>query len=42
MEWLAFPLTVFAFFVGIAFCANGFNLVTIHKHYHKKGGDRND
>lgn len=41
MEHLVVPLTVFAFFFGLACLFNGFNVVTIHKHYHNKG-DRDD
>lgn len=35
-EWLKWPLIILA----IAFLTNGFNFVTINKHYHGKEEDK--
>jgi hypothetical protein len=46
MDWMiifALPLTVFAFFYGIACIINGPSIATIEKHYHyEKAGEQNE
>jgi len=40
MEWLLLPITLLCGGIGLALVFHGFNIVTIHKHYHvKKEGE---
>lgn len=39
MEWLAIPLGIFAFFIGLALLMNGFPDIKITKNYYNNKKD---